>query len=112
MPIYEYRCNECGKEFSLLILSSRESAGVECTSCGSVDVSRLMSRFAFHQTESSRVGALDTSKPRDESFYKDSRNVGLWAKKRAEELGADLGESFEETVEKARTGKFMEDFER
>ena len=39
-------------------------------------------------------------------------NIGLSAKKRAKELDVDLGRSFEETVEKARTGKFMEDFEK
>ena len=111
MPIHEYRCNACGKQFSLLILNLRGSTEAECTVCGSVDISRLMSRFAFHQTESTRVDALDTSKPRNEGFYKDSRNIGLWAKKRAKELGADLGQSFEETVEKARTGKFLEDSE-
>jgi hypothetical protein len=54
---------------------------------------------------------MDTDKPRDDAFYKDSRNIGLWAKKRARELGADLGEGFEETVEKARTGKFLDDLD-
>ena len=112
MPIYEYRCNECGDEFTALILDARESTDVKCTICGSDDVSRLMSRFAYHQTESSRLEALDTSKPRAPSYYKDSRNIGLWAKKRAKELGADLGEGFEETVENARTGKFVKDLEK
>ncbi len=111
MPIYEYRCNDCGKEFSLIILTVSESGGVYCPGCGSADISRLMSRFAFHQIESSRVDALDMSKPRDQSFYRDTRNIGLWAKKRARELGADLGEGFEETVEKARTGKFLDDMD-
>jgi len=45
----------------------------------------------------------------DESFYRDSRNVGLWAKKRAKEMGVDLGSQFEETVEKARSGKILDD---
>lgn len=112
MPIYEYRCNDCGKEFSLLILNSRESAMVECKACGSADISRLMSRFAFHQTEASRIDSLNTSTSKDESFYKDNRNIGLWAKKRAKEMGVDLGRSFDETVEKARTGKFMENIEK
>jgi hypothetical protein len=102
----------CGYEFSLLILHTKESANLECTACGSADLSRLMSKFAYHQMESSRIEALDTSKPRDDSYYRDSRNIGLWAKKRAKELGADLGERFEETVEKARTGKFVEDIEK
>ena len=111
MPIYEYRCNHCGMEFSLLVLTGAKSGRVRCTGCESPHVSRLMSRFAFHHTESSRLDALDTNKPRDEVFYKDSRNIGLWAKKRARELGADLGEGFEETVEKGRTGKFLDDLD-
>lgn len=112
MPIYEYECKDCGREFSLLVLKSAEAANVQCKACGSPNISKLMSKFAFHQTEASRIDALETGRPRDDSFYRDNRNIGLWAKKRAREMGVDLGQSFEETVEKARTGKFMEDFEK
>ena len=68
-----------------------------------------MSSFAVVATESSRLAALDTSKSRDESFYKDSRNVGLWAKKRAQQMGVDLGPQFDATVEKARSGKLIKE---
>ncbi len=68
-----------------------------------------MSSFAVVQSEASRVASFDTSKPRDESFYRDSRNVGLWAKKRARQMGVDLGEKFEATVEKARSGKLVKE---
>ena len=37
------------------------------------------------------------------------RNVGLWAKKRAKEMGVNLGAQFDETVEKARSGKLIKD---
>lgn len=112
MPIYEYECKDCGRAFSLLVLKSAEAANVQCNACGSPNISKLMSKFAFHQTEASRIDALETGRPRDDSFYRDNRNIGLWAKKRAREMGVDLGQSFEETVDKARTGKFMEDFEK
>jgi hypothetical protein len=72
-------------------------------------LTRLLSRFAYHQGETSRLNDFDTSVPRDESFYRDSRNVGLWAKKRAKEMGVDLGSQFDETVEKARSGKILDD---
>ena len=55
------------------------------------------------------MAGFDTSGPRDESYYKDSRNVGLWAKKRAKEMGVDLGPKFDETVEHARSGKLIKD---
>lgn len=68
-----------------------------------------MSSFAVVETEASRVANFDTSKGRGESFYRDSRNVGLWAKKRAKQMGVDLGEKFEATVEKARSGKLIKE---
>ncbi len=68
-----------------------------------------MSSFAVHESEGSRLDNFSTNATRDDSFYKDSRNVGLWAKKRAKEMGVDLGSKFDETVEKARSGKLIKD---
>jgi len=70
---------------------------------------RVMSSFAVVESESSRLAGFDASKPRDESFYRDSRNVGLWAQKRAREMGVDLGSKFDATVEKARSGKLIKE---
>jgi len=41
---------------------------------------------------------------RDESFYRDDRNVGLWARKRIRDLGADAEtvKAVDEVVEKTR----------
>lgn len=110
MPIYEYHCQRCGKDQSRLLLTQEEMATPpRCQYCGAPHLTRLLSPFAYHQSEASRLREFDTHEPRDESFYKDSRNVGLWAKKRAQELGADLGPQFEETVEKARSGKILDE---
>jgi hypothetical protein len=68
-----------------------------------------MSSFAVVASEASRLADFDTSAPRDDSFYRDSRNVGMWAKKRAKQMGVDLGPQFEATVEKARSGKLIKE---
>lgn len=109
MPIYEYECARCERISSHVVLGTKRKARIECPHCGSARTRRVMSSFAVVETESSRLANFDTSKPRDDSFYRDSRNVGLWAKKRAKELGADLGEKFEATVEKARSGKLAKE---
>ncbi len=109
MPIYEYRCDACGLAQARLLLGSERHTPQTCERCGSADLTKLPSRVAFHRSEADRLDDFDTSKMPDESFYRDSRNVGLWAKKRAKELGVDLGPQFEETLEKARTGKILDE---
>jgi len=69
-----------------------------------------LSGFRLVQSEESRLKNINTKESKGEDYYRDPRNIGLWAKKRARELGADLGDAFEEKVEKARTGK-LEDLE-
>ncbi len=42
MPIYDYRCNQCGMISEMLVRVSRDEA-VRCPDCGSGDVERLIS---------------------------------------------------------------------
>lgn len=109
MPIYEYECADCGCTASHVVLGSEHLKHPQCPDCGSSQTRRVMSSFAVMESEAARLDNFDTSKPRDESFYRDSRNVGLWAKKRARQMGVDLGSKFDDTVEQARTGKLIKD---
>jgi hypothetical protein len=72
----------------------------------------LLSSFSVHQTEESRLAGFDTSKPKGDDFYKDSRNIGLWTKKRMRELGVNLGPKMDEIVEKGRTGKILDEYNK
>ncbi len=112
MPIYEYRCNQCKREFSHLFLNPKVVSQAQCKYCKSKNLTRLLSCFSVHQTEESRLANLDTSKPQGEDYYRDSRNIGLWAKKRMRELGVDLGSKMDEIVEKGRTGKILEEYNK
>jgi len=105
MPIYEYLCDECGRRSAILVLKRDAEEGPACRHCGSLRLRRILSRFAVHQTETSRLSDLDTRRTPDDSFYRDDRNIGLRAKKRMQELGVDLGDSLNEKIEKARTSK-------
>jgi putative FmdB family regulatory protein len=111
MPIYEYCCGACGKVMGALILKPGDEAALACRHCGARSLQRILSRFALHKTEGQRLRDFDPRARQDDSFYKDSRNVGLWAKKRAQELGVDLGSKMDEIVERGRTGKILEDYD-
>jgi len=43
MPIYEYDCADCGKDFEDLVMGSRDA--VACPKCGSGDVAKRFSVF-------------------------------------------------------------------
>ena len=103
MPIYEYACTKCKGEFQALIMKAADEEGLACPACGSHKLNRLISRVAYHQSEKDRLDSFDPGARRGDSFYRDSRNIGLEAKKRAQAMGVDLGSSFETKLEKLRT---------
>ena len=113
MPIYEFECPSCRKEFQYLILKRDERQGVKCPQCGGKKMKRLISRVAYHVSEQERLSAYNPNAAKEDSFYKDSRNIGLAAKKRAQQMGVDLGKGFDEKLEKLRTdpGSVVRDME-
>ncbi len=46
MPIYEYACQECGREFELLVSSERSADNQTCPHCASDQLTRKFSIFA------------------------------------------------------------------
>jgi putative FmdB family regulatory protein len=44
MPIFEYQCASCGKEFELLVRNS--SSAVECPGCNGTELRKKLSAFA------------------------------------------------------------------
>lgn len=113
MPIYEYRCTGCERQFQSLVMKKGEEENLVCPGCGGRDLKRLISRVAYHVSESDRLAAYDPKARHDDRFYKDSRNIGLHAKKRAQQMGVDLGSSFEAKLDKLRTdpGSVLRDSE-
>ena len=54
MPIFEYQCTECGREFEELVSSSE--AKIACPNCGTDKVNRKLSSFACSGGTSSGGG--------------------------------------------------------
>ena len=48
MPIYEYKCEDCGTKFEKLVRRSAEAEGIECPSCGRKHLKQELSVFAAH----------------------------------------------------------------
>ena len=113
MPIYEYLCQACGREFQYLVLRKDDENNVSCPKCKGRGLKKLVSRVAYHVSEQDRLATYDPNSPKDDSFYKDTRNIGLHAKKRVQQMGVDLGSGFEAKLDRLRTdpGKVFDDTE-
>jgi putative FmdB family regulatory protein len=46
MPIFEYKCTDCGSKFEKLVRRSAEE--IACPSCGQARVTRELSTFSAH----------------------------------------------------------------
>jgi len=103
MPIYEFECLSCECRFQNLVMKESEEKKLLCPRCGKGKKKRLISRVAYHVSEQDRLDAFNASDSKEDAFFKDSRNIGLAAKKRPQKMGADLGVGFEEKLEKLRT---------
>ncbi len=50
MPIYEFRCPQCGTEFEELVLRMDTEEQVRCPQCGQRGPEKKISRFASHRS--------------------------------------------------------------
>lgn len=61
MPIYEYRCTQCGHKFDKLVKLSAQTADIECPRCGAHQAEKAVSRVAATSTGSLSGPSLGTS---------------------------------------------------
>ena len=106
MPIYEFLCQKCHTKSSVLVKNIAESITPNCPACGSSDLARVITSFAYHksiQTIHEEAGEPQMSPSTD--YYKDPRNIGRWTEKRFKELGIDMPSKVEEQIKAAREGE-------
>jgi len=56
MALFEYRCKDCGKLSEHLVFNADETPA--CTTCGSVNMEKLLSTFAVNAKQSSSAGPM------------------------------------------------------
>lgn len=47
MPLYDYKCPECNKEFTEIRKSSERDEPVKCPECGKMESKRMLSGFSI-----------------------------------------------------------------
>lgn len=56
MPIYEFRCKECGRMSEFRVSGYSASQALVCSSCGSQDLERLISAPSLLRVEAKAPG--------------------------------------------------------
>ncbi len=109
MPIYEYRCQRCGAYNSVFLRSFSAALEPKCSSCGSDQLRRLISRFAVVRSEESRLDDLADPSNFGDLDENDPKSVAKWARRMGQEMGEDLGPEFHEMVDRMEAGEMPEE---
>ena len=80
MPIYEFKCRDCGRLTSIFVKTMSTPYEARCRHCGGQRLERAVSRFAYHKSEQTIL----------------------------EEYGMELPKEAREMIDAAREGEFPE----
>ncbi len=113
MPIYEYRCNDCGRRVTLFWRSFLviEETPPRCSFCSGERLTRLVSRVAVARSEDSRLENLADPSSLAGLDENDPKSMGRWMRKMSREMGEDLGPEFNEVIDRLESGQSPEDIE-
>jgi putative FmdB family regulatory protein len=112
MPIYEYRCEECGRVSEFLLMRTGEELRPQCKRCKSKKMSRVLSRVRVIRSEESRLESMADPSKWGGLDEKDPKSMMKWAKRMGDEMGEDMGgmeEAFEEEMSSPKTEEGTEE---
>jgi putative FmdB family regulatory protein len=105
VPIYEFKCRDCGRLTSVFVRSMDASSESTCQHCGSGRLERAFSRFAYHKSERAILEQYG-SEPKRLEDYKDPRQIGRWVERKFQQYGMDVPDEARKMIDAAREGEF------
>ncbi len=112
MPIYEYRCQDCGRRMTVLHRSIHNIQQPTCPRCGGRNLKRLISKVAYVRSEEARLEAMADPSNWGDLDENDPKSLARFMRKMSQELGEDLGPEFEEVVDRLEAGQTPEEIEK
>ncbi|HEY8601949.1 MAG TPA: FmdB family zinc ribbon protein [Thermomicrobiales bacterium] len=112
MPIYEYRCPDCGRKVSLFFRSfSAVNDSEPCPRCGGTRLKRLMSRVAVHRGSGSaddtgeQFGGDEFGGILDNLDENDPRALARAMRQMSAEMGEPVEPEMEEALGRLEAGE-------
>jgi len=103
MPIYEYKCSSCSHVSTILVQGFSNPDNLKCESCGSNELSKIISRVNYLGSHDDRLSSYNPNSRKSDSFFSDSRNIGLEAERMLKKAGVEPTDDFKTKLEKVRT---------
>ena len=90
MPIYEYRCEDCGKISEFLLIRTDEAFIPQCKRCKSKKMSRVLSKVRVIRSEESRMESLADPSKWGDLDERDPKSMAKMGERMGKELGEDM----------------------
>ena len=101
MPIYEYRCEDCGRISEFLTLKTDEKVTPQCKRCKSNKMSRVLSRVRVIRSEESRIESLADPSKWGDLDENDPKSMAKMMRRMGKEFGEEMGDMNMDEMEQA-----------
>jgi len=113
MPFYDYRCAECRRPARLFLsYAEYDTSTPSCPHCGSQQLRRRIGRVAVAKSEDARMDAMMDESALAGLDEEDPRALGRFMRKMSSEMGEDMGDEFDEVVDRLEKGESPESIEQ
>jgi putative FmdB family regulatory protein len=107
MPLYEYRCRSCARQFTFLYGVVANNTEPRCPHCGGVELTKLISRVRRLRSDDERLERL--ADPTRLGDLDDPRHLHRFARTLGRELsaetGTDLSDEFDQLLDEEERGE-------
>lgn len=112
MPVYDFHCQNCSRRVRLSFsYSEYDEAEPACPHCQSTNLRRHIGRVAVAKSEEARMDSLMDESALAGLDEEDPKSLGRFMRKMSNEMGEDLGDEFDEVVDRLESGEAPESIE-
>jgi putative FmdB family regulatory protein len=97
MPLFEYVCRECSKQFTFLSGVISDNTEPTCPRCGSSELRKLMSRISRGRSDDERMEAM--AERLETKDLDDPGSLRQFAREMGREMSAETGEDMTDEME-------------
>ena len=108
MPLFEYSCRVCDKQFTFLSGVVADNDVAKCPRCDSIDLQKLMSRFRHGRSDDERMESV--AQKMETQDLDDPQIARRFAREMGREIERETGASFGDELENLIDAEMRDDW--